>query len=290
MRHEDARSSELESEELLNSKEIRTVHFDYEIAGGYIARFLGKFKRFKAMNHGHPRVLLSRFQRRRNCQFREAFESEFGIEIPPKFSSRGQMRLSDSESENERCDTNVNSKLKDGVVREIDFDLESHSESGSEPNDNGTDCELEDGILNDIDKDLWNLLGDFSEALYTRCRIGPPVCKYLAGWQHHHCACTIEFHCDVCKILLYVGMSNNFLWKRTLYGHGRESILRLHCRHKQCLRDRGELSLLRQVISKDAGPELVHEYEVAGASTCHNHTLVLATRRHFCEKPKRLMC
>ena len=60
MRHEDARSSELESEELLNSEEIKTVHFDYEIAGGYIARFLGKFKRFKAMNHGRPRVLLSR--------------------------------------------------------------------------------------------------------------------------------------------------------------------------------------------------------------------------------------
>ena len=85
------------------------------------------------------------------------------------------MRLSDSESENECCDTNVNSKLKDGVVRGIDLHLESHSESGSEPNDNGTDCELEDGILNDIDKDLWNLLNDFSEALYMRCRVGHPA-------------------------------------------------------------------------------------------------------------------
>ena len=210
MRNELDRSSELESEELLSSEEIRIGTSDYEPAGGYIARFLGKFKRFKAMNHGHPRVLLSRLQRRRNCQFREAFESEFGLEIPPKFSSRGQMRLSDSESENERCDTNVNSKLKDGVVREIDFDLESHSELGSEPNDSGTDCELEDGILKDIDKDLWNLLSDFSGALYTRCRIGLPVCKYLAGWHPHHCACTIELHCDVCKMLLYIGMSNNF--------------------------------------------------------------------------------
>jgi len=181
VRNEHARSSELESEELLSSKEIRTVHSDYEIGGGYIARFLGKFKRFKAMNNGHPRVLLSRLQRRRNRQFREAFEFEFGVKIPPKFSSKGQMRLSDSESENERGDTSLDSKLKGGVVPESDLDLESHSESGSEPNDNGTDCELEDGILNDIDKDLWNLLNDFSEALYTRCRVGHPVLYMHSG-------------------------------------------------------------------------------------------------------------
>ena len=166
MRKEYARSSELESEELLSSEEIRIVSSDYEIAGGYIARFLGKFKRFKAMNHRHPRVLLNRLQRRRNRQFREEFEFEFGVKIPPKLSSKSQMRLSDSESENERGDNSVDSKLKDGVVPEIDFDLESHSESGSEPNDNNTDCEMEDGILNDFDKDLWNLLNDFSEALY----------------------------------------------------------------------------------------------------------------------------
>ena len=52
------------------------------------------------------------------------------------------------------------------MVPELGLDLENHSESGSEPNDNNTDCEMEDGILNDFDKDLWNLLNDFSEALY----------------------------------------------------------------------------------------------------------------------------
>ena len=122
------------------------------------------------MNHWRPRVLLSRLQRERNRQFREAFEFEFGVEIPPKVSSKGQMRLSDSESENERGDTSVDSKLKDGVVPEIDFDLESHSESGSEPNDNGTDCELDDGILPDIGKDLWDLLRNFTEAWYATRR------------------------------------------------------------------------------------------------------------------------
>lgn len=175
VRNEDARSNGLESEELLSSKEIQTVHFHYNVAGGYIARFLGKFKRFKTMTHGHPRVLLSRLQMKRNRQFREALESEFGIEIPPKFSSGGQMHISDSESGNQRGDTSVDAKLKDGMVSEIDLDLESHNESGSEPNDNGTDCELEDRLQTDMGRDLWNLLHDFSEALYTRCRVGHPV-------------------------------------------------------------------------------------------------------------------
>ena len=175
MRNEHARSSELESEELLSYEEIRIVNSDYETAGGYIARFLGKFERFKAMNHRHPRVLLNRLQRRRNREFREDFEFEFGVEIPPKLSSKGQMRLSDSESENERGDISVDPKLKDGVVAEVDIDLESQSESGSELNDNGKDCKLEDGILNDVDKDLWNLLYDFGEGLYTRSRVGHPV-------------------------------------------------------------------------------------------------------------------
>ena len=175
MGNELARSSEFESEELLSSEEISIVTSDYETTGGYIARFLGKFKRFKAMNHRHPRVLLNRLQRRRNRQFREEFEFEFGVKIPPKLSSKGQMRLSDSESENERGDTSVDPKLKDGVVAEVDIDLESHSESGSELNDNGKDCKLEDGILNDVDNDLWNLLNDFGEALYTRIRVGHSV-------------------------------------------------------------------------------------------------------------------
>ena len=175
MKNEHARSSELESEELLSYEEIRVVNSDYEITGGYIARFLGKFKRFKAMNNRHPRVLLNRLQRRRNRQFREEFEFEFGVKIPPKLSSKGQMRLSDSESENEHGDTSVVSKLKDGAVTEVDIDLESHSESGSDLNDNDKECELRDNILNDVDKDLWNLLNDFGEALYIRCRIGHVV-------------------------------------------------------------------------------------------------------------------
>ena len=175
MKNDHACSSELESEDLLSYEEIRVVNSDYENTCGYIARFLGKFKRFKAMNNRHPRVLLNRLQRRRNRQFREEFEFEFGVKIPPKLSSKGQMRLSDSESENERGDTSVDSKFKDGVVAEVDIDLESHSESGSELNDNGKDGKLEDGIPNDISKDLWNLLNDFGEALYTRCRVGHPV-------------------------------------------------------------------------------------------------------------------
>ena len=175
MRNERTRSSELESEELLSYEEIRIVNSDYETTGGYIARFLAKFKRFKAMSNRHPRVLLNRLQRRRNRQFREEFEFEFGVKIPPKLSSKGQMRLSDSESENERGDISVDSKLKDCVVAEVDIDLESQSEIGSELNDNGKDCKLEDGILNDVDNDLWNLLNDFGEALYTRIRVGHSV-------------------------------------------------------------------------------------------------------------------
>ena len=175
VRNELDRSSELESEELLSSEEIRIVTSDYEPTGGYIARFLGKFKRFKAMNNRHPRVLLNRLQRRRNRQFREEFELEFGVKIPPKFSPKGQMHLSDSESDNERGDTSVDSKFKDGVFTEVDIDLESHSELGSELTDNDKDCDLRDCILNGVDKDLWNLLNDFGEALYTRCRIGHSV-------------------------------------------------------------------------------------------------------------------
>ena len=171
VRNEHGRSSELESEELLSSEEIRFVNSDYEINGGYIVRFLGKFKRFKAMNHGDPRVLLNRLQRRRNREFREEFEFEFGVKIPSKLSYKGEMRISDSDTENERGDTSFDSKLKDAVVAEVGIDLESHSGSGSEQNGNGKECELEDVIPNDFDKDLWNLLNDFGEALYTRCRV-----------------------------------------------------------------------------------------------------------------------
>ena len=125
------------------------TRYDYEIADGYIARFLGKFKPFKTMNHEHPKVLFRRLQRRRNRHFREVFESEFGIKIPPKQPSSVQKlennRLSDSDP-----DSDQDSKLPD------------------------VNSELEDGILPDIGKDLWDLLGDFAKAWYTTRRTGHP--------------------------------------------------------------------------------------------------------------------
>ena len=142
VRNESTGTSELESEALLNSAEMSTVYYNYEIADGYIARFLGKFKQFKTMNHEHPRVLFRRLQRKRNRHFRELFEFEFGIQIPPKPLSRVQRlennRLSDSDP-----DDDPDSELSD------------------------VDAEVEDGLLPDVSKDLWYFLGDFIKALYA---------------------------------------------------------------------------------------------------------------------------
>ena len=149
VRNESTGTSELESEALLNSAEMSIVYYNYEIADGYIARFLGKFKQFKTMNHEHPRVLFRRLQRKRNHHFRELFEFEFGIQIPPKPLPRVQRlennRLSDSDP-----DSDQDSKFPD-----VNF-------------------ELEDGILPDIGKDLWDLLGDFTKAWYATRRTGHP--------------------------------------------------------------------------------------------------------------------
>ena len=149
VRNERAGNPELESEALLSSAEMTLTRYDYEIADGYIARFLGKFKPFKTMNHEHPKVLFRRLQRRRNRHFREVFESEFGIKIPPKPPSSVQRlennRLSDSDP-----DSDQDSKFPD------------------------VNSELEDGILPDIGKDLWDLLGDFAKAWYTTRRTGHP--------------------------------------------------------------------------------------------------------------------
>ena len=142
VRNESTGTSELESEALLNSAEMSTVYYNYEIADGYIARFLWKFKQFKTMNHEHPRVLFRRLQRKRNRHFRELFEFEFGIQIPPKPLPRVQRlennRLSDSDP-----DDDPDSELSD------------------------VDSEVEDGLLSDVGKDLWYFLGDFIKALYA---------------------------------------------------------------------------------------------------------------------------
>ena len=119
---------------------MSTVHSNYEVADGYIARFFGKFKRFKTMTHGHPKVLLRRLQMRKNRNFRQVFESEFGINIPSGQQFKVQ-RL-------------TNSRLPD-------------SELDSELSDIDSDSEFEDGILPKAPVDLWNLLSGFSEALYA---------------------------------------------------------------------------------------------------------------------------
>lgn len=138
--HESDGSFAFESEALLSSAEMSTVHYNYELADGYIARFFGKFKTFKTMNHEHPTVLLGRLQMRKNRNFRQVFESEFGINIPSgqKFKVR---RF-------------TNGRLPD-------------SELDSELSDIDSDSEFEDGILPKVPVDLWNLLSGFSEALYA---------------------------------------------------------------------------------------------------------------------------
>ena len=119
---------------------MSTVHYNYEVADGYIARFFGKFKRFKTMTHGHPKVLLRRLQMRKNRNFRQVFESEFGINIPSGQKFKVQRF--------------TNGRLPD-------------SELDSELSDIDSDSEFEDGILPKVPVDLWNLLSDFSEALYA---------------------------------------------------------------------------------------------------------------------------
>ena len=119
---------------------MSTVHYTYEVADGYIARFFGMFKRFKTMSHGHPKVLLRRLQMRKNHIFRQVFESEFGINIPSGQTFKVRRF--------------TNGRLPD-------------SELDSELSDIDSDSELDDGILPKVPVDLWNLLRDFNEALYA---------------------------------------------------------------------------------------------------------------------------
>lgn len=68
-----------DAEVLLNRMEIRDLQRDFEIADGYISRFLAIFKPFVHMNRRHPRYL--HIQLQMSKQFRETFESEFGKTI-----------------------------------------------------------------------------------------------------------------------------------------------------------------------------------------------------------------
>ena len=138
--HETDDSFAFESEALLSSAEISTVHYNYEVTDGYIARFFGKFKRFKTMNNGHPLVLLKRLQMRSNRSFRQVFESEFGINIPSWQKFKAQM-------------------FTNGRILDCEMD--------SELSDIDSDSEFEDGILPKVPVDLWNLLSDFCGALYA---------------------------------------------------------------------------------------------------------------------------
>jgi hypothetical protein len=68
-----------DAEVLLNRIEMQDLHRNFEIANGYISRFLAIFKPFVHMNHRHPRYL--HMQLRMSKQFRDSFESEFGKTI-----------------------------------------------------------------------------------------------------------------------------------------------------------------------------------------------------------------
>ena len=68
-----------DAEVLLNRIEMQDLHRNFEIADGYISRFLAIFKPFVHMNHRHPRYL--HMQLRMSKQFRDSFESEFGKTI-----------------------------------------------------------------------------------------------------------------------------------------------------------------------------------------------------------------
>lgn len=68
-----------DAEVLLNRIEMRDLQRDFEIADGYISRFLAIFKPFVHMNRRHPRYL--HIQLQMSKQFRETFEWEFGKTI-----------------------------------------------------------------------------------------------------------------------------------------------------------------------------------------------------------------
>ena len=68
-----------DAEALLNRIEMQDLHRNFEIADGYISRFLAIFKPFVHMNRRHPRYL--HIQLQMSKQFRETFESEFGKTI-----------------------------------------------------------------------------------------------------------------------------------------------------------------------------------------------------------------
>ena len=68
-----------DAEVLLNRIEMQDLHRNFEIADGYISRFLAIFKPFVHMNCRHPKYLPIQLQKSK--RFRETFESEFGKTI-----------------------------------------------------------------------------------------------------------------------------------------------------------------------------------------------------------------
>ena len=136
----------IESEALLSFVEMKFVRYNYEITDGYVLRFFHKFKRFKSMIHTHPRAFFRILEMERNRHLRELVGSEFGIHILPKPPSRVQKLKSTD------CDRG----------NDTDSDL-SHA-----------DPELGDDVLPDAGNELWDLMGDFVEAMYATRRTGHP--------------------------------------------------------------------------------------------------------------------
>ena len=68
-----------EVEVFLNCIEMQDLHRNFDIADGYISRFLAIFKPFVHMNNQHPRNLHIELQKTKH--FRDTFESEFGKTI-----------------------------------------------------------------------------------------------------------------------------------------------------------------------------------------------------------------
>lgn len=146
VRNESDRKFGFESEALLSSADMETVRRNYEITDGYVLRFFGKFKRFKPMIYTHPKTFFRILQMKRGRHLRELVEAEFGIHIPLKPLCNAQRR--------ESTDSDPGS--------DTDSDLPH------------VDPELDDDVLPDIGKDLWDLIGDFIEALYATRRTGHP--------------------------------------------------------------------------------------------------------------------
>ena len=67
------------AEVFLNCIEMQDLHRNFDIADGYISRFLAIFKPFVHMNNQHPRNLHIELQKTKH--FRDTFESEFGKTI-----------------------------------------------------------------------------------------------------------------------------------------------------------------------------------------------------------------